>query len=390
MARHDGGWLKLHRIPREHWLWSDHSARFLWWNLLSMATWKQTKLPGANGFEVIKPGTIITSRSELAFIMGDTENVVRRCLTRFRNDRMVAIKATKAGSVIYLVNWDKYQKNEEEETNDTTNEKTEKEPTDNQETTNRQPVSEECKNSKREPLGDKKICDDAPAIALPNGNQIFFKPESEIPDSDPYVAGSMPPESRNAPSNSIQTHLTTTDLVVESKSIGVDVSPVKNDLPTIPAMIEKPVKKKAAKKEIPPEEAAARSATRAAYIQHFEARYKTKPIVAAKENTQIKNLVASVGRQDSPFLVKFYLECEDEFLVNKAHPIGILASNPTEYMVRWKKGQTNRQTLRFGFGAKRPDARFVHQCMPEPDDGDDMLPWDREELEAKKLQGVAP
>jgi hypothetical protein len=38
---------------------------------------------------------------------------------------------------------------------------------------------------------------------------------------------------------------------------------------------------------------------------------------------------------------------------------------------------------------KRFDARYVDQCLPEPDDGDDMLPWDREELEAKKKQESA-
>jgi hypothetical protein len=235
------------------------------------------------------------------------------------------------------------------------------------------------------PNGSAK-CAVASAIAPPSvTNKKFFAPDSEIPHSDPHDSESYPSEGSNpAAVESLEGDLCRGSQL-DSKPGSVDDSPVKIDLPIA---AEKP-KRKREPKAVKPEDAAARSATRAAFIECFRTRYGSDPILAAKENTQIKNLVSAVGQQDAPFLVKFYLDCQDDFLVNKCHPIGILAANPTEYVIRMKKGQTDGPAPRFGFGAKRPDARLVHQCMPEPDDGDDMLPWEREEFEAAKKKQEA-
>lgn len=218
----------------------------------------------------------------------------------------------------------------------------------------------------------------------------IFDGDSEIPETEAEISVDFSGE-KSLPVSSTETHQESTKeppLVsqgrLDLKSTSFDEQPVKSDLPDTNRILAPTKKRKRA--DVSPEESAARSEARAAYVEAFQARYSTKPIIAAKENTQIKNLVSSVGQQDAPFLVKFYLECSDEFLVNKCHPIGVLAANPTEYMVRWKKGQTNRPSPRFGFPSKRPDARYVHQCLPEPDDGDTMLPWEREEFEAKKLE----
>jgi hypothetical protein len=192
---------------------------------------------------------------------------------------------------------------------------------------------------------------DAIAAAPPVVDKKNFASESEISHSDSHDSESIPFNYENTNADKPIPASACLDSPRHTKSNSVDEIPVKIDSPLPHGMIEKPAKKRA-KKVVTPEEAAARSATRSAYIEAFQARYSETPRLAGKENTQICALVSAVGQQDAPFLVKFYLECSDEFLVNKAHPIGFLAANPNEYIVRMKNGQTHRE--RKSLFAKKP------------------------------------
>jgi hypothetical protein len=63
---------------------------------------------------------------------------------------------------------------------------------------------------------------------------------------------------------------------------------------------------------------------REAYIKSYEQRYGIKPIIAAKENSLIKRLIASVGLQDAIRIVLQYPSYQDPWHVKQKHPLGLL------------------------------------------------------------------
>ncbi len=75
-----------------------------------------------------------------------------------------------------------------------------------------------------------------------------------------------------------------------------------------------------------------------AYKKSYESRYSVEPIRNPKINSQLKNLVQRVGKEEAPKVVEFYLSCSDDWLVKKMHPIGILLQDCETYHTRWKAG----------------------------------------------------
>ena len=84
----------------------------------------------------------------------------------------------------------------------------------------------------------------------------------------------------------------------------------------------------------PPVSQKAWEAYRAAYLD----RYGVDPIRNAKVNTNLKQLVERVGKEEAPELIRFFLSCSDDFLVKKLHPIGILLQDCETYHTRWRTG----------------------------------------------------
>jgi hypothetical protein len=89
------------------------------------------------GFELIK-GSVVTSRDILAMETGLGVRQVRTALDKLKSTNEVTIKTSSQGTIIQLVNYDKYQL----ETNETTNER----PTSDQQTTTNKNVKKEKNN----------------------------------------------------------------------------------------------------------------------------------------------------------------------------------------------------------------------------------------------------
>jgi hypothetical protein len=121
-------------------------------------------------------------------------------------------------------------------------------------------------------------------------------------------------------------------------------------------MIQKAAKK--SKKVVSDETRKARDSSWSSYSEHYEKRYGVKPIRSAKENTAIARLVESVGQQDSPFLVQFYLSCGDDYLVTNCHPLTLLAANPNSYIVRKKNGWTHKKPQQNSFQNKQDSRKL--------------------------------
>jgi hypothetical protein len=117
------GWIKLHRQILE-WEWySDNNCFRLFTHLVLKANYKQKRFKGIE----LKKGSIVTSRDILARETGLSSQQIRTALNKLISTNEVTSVTSSQGTIIQIVNYEKYQI----ETNETTNEQ----PTNNQRVT---------------------------------------------------------------------------------------------------------------------------------------------------------------------------------------------------------------------------------------------------------------
>jgi hypothetical protein len=127
------GWIKLHRQILE-WEWySDNNCFRLFTHLVLKANYKQKRFKGIE----LKKGSIVTSRDILARETGLSSQQIRTALNKLISTNEVTSVTSSQGTIIQIVNYEKYQV----ETNETTNEQ----PTDNQQVTTNKKVKKENK-----------------------------------------------------------------------------------------------------------------------------------------------------------------------------------------------------------------------------------------------------
>lgn len=108
------GWIKLHRQIL-NWEWySDTNTFRLFLHLILTANYKDQKHQG----KLIKKGTLITGRDKLSLETGLSVREVRTCLERLKSTNEIAIKTNSKGTEIQIVNYDKYQLETSEMTNE--------------------------------------------------------------------------------------------------------------------------------------------------------------------------------------------------------------------------------------------------------------------------------
>lgn len=119
------GWIKLHRkiwdsptVTRD----SDYLA--VWIYLITHATHKEYKTYFNGSKIVVKPGQLITGRKKIAAITRVSESKIFRILKCFENEQQIEQQTKPSGSVISIVNWDKYQINEQPNEQQMNNERT--------------------------------------------------------------------------------------------------------------------------------------------------------------------------------------------------------------------------------------------------------------------------
>lgn len=136
------GWIKLHRQIL-NWEWySDTNTFRLFLHLLLTANFKDQKYQG----KLIKKGSLLTGRDKLSYETGLSVREVRTCLERLKSTNEIAIKSNSKGTEIQVVNYDKYQV----ETNETTNER----PANDQQTTTIKEGKEGKQNKEKKNIPD--------------------------------------------------------------------------------------------------------------------------------------------------------------------------------------------------------------------------------------------
>jgi hypothetical protein len=130
------GWIKLHRQILE-WEWySDNNCFRLFTHLVLKANYKQKRFKGIE----LKKGSIVTSRDILARETGLSSQQIRTALNKLISTNEVTSVTSSQGTIIQIVNYEKYQV----ETSETTNEQ----PTNNQQVTTNKKEKKEKKENK--------------------------------------------------------------------------------------------------------------------------------------------------------------------------------------------------------------------------------------------------
>lgn len=109
------GWIKLHRC-----IWnnpvvtkdSDHVAIWLW--LLTHAQIEDKDILFAGEKITLKRGQLITGRKVISEQLKIHESKVYRTLNELQNAQQIEQQKTSKGSVISIINWDKYQLSEQQ------------------------------------------------------------------------------------------------------------------------------------------------------------------------------------------------------------------------------------------------------------------------------------
>ena len=128
------GWIKLHRGLLE-WEWYDDvNVMRVFLHCLLKANHADRRYRG----NVVKRGTFLTGRDLLSIETGLTVQQVRTSLDKLKSTNELTIKSSRQGTVIEVVNYDKYQA--------VTNESTNEQPTSNQQVTS----NKKEKNDKNE------------------------------------------------------------------------------------------------------------------------------------------------------------------------------------------------------------------------------------------------
>ena len=107
------GWIKLHRelLDKPIWAKSSYKQRSILVALLLLASHKESRWWWKGKKFVVKPGQMITSWESIAKLVGHgvTRQSIRSSLDRFKKLEFITIETTKEGSLITIINWDRYQ-----------------------------------------------------------------------------------------------------------------------------------------------------------------------------------------------------------------------------------------------------------------------------------------
>jgi hypothetical protein len=111
------GWVKLWRKTLESGILPHPTAWQVFGYCLLNAVWKEIHYSTRNGRVFLKPGQFVTGRKVMAKNLKTSEDKIRTALKMLSAMQIITIETTNHFSIITLQNWDKYQNQENENTN---------------------------------------------------------------------------------------------------------------------------------------------------------------------------------------------------------------------------------------------------------------------------------
>lgn len=108
----DGGYIKMHRQIRSHWLWENSKVKSeleAWYDLLFEAAWKPHTAKVGLSLITVRRGEVIHSERTLAKRWGWSPAKAHRFLKLLETDAMVKRRTEQGKSLLVIVNYDHYQ-----------------------------------------------------------------------------------------------------------------------------------------------------------------------------------------------------------------------------------------------------------------------------------------
>ena len=118
------GWIRVHRkIINAPWF-SKSEYVHLWLYLLLKANHKDQEVFIGNEKVLVKRGQLLTSRHKLSEVVHIQENKIYRILKCFENEHQIEQRKTRRYTVISILNYDTYQKSEQDNEQQMNNKRT--------------------------------------------------------------------------------------------------------------------------------------------------------------------------------------------------------------------------------------------------------------------------
>lgn len=105
----EGGWIKLYRSIRKHWLWEDAEKLKWWLDILLQANHQERKVLLGNGIIIVERGSFHTSIMKLSDRWKVDRKTVKKFLELLEKDNMISIKTSKKGTTLKVNNYGGYQ-----------------------------------------------------------------------------------------------------------------------------------------------------------------------------------------------------------------------------------------------------------------------------------------
>ena len=144
------GWIKLHRSLLSHPRYSDDKWSRVFIHLLLLAKFRPCKATFMGRVIVLRPGQFTTNLPEIASALKIHESSVQRILQILKTDRQIDWEPGNKSRLITIVNWEKFQGDDDEEF---------VKPTDRRQATDRQATGHPVviKNGKKEKNGKNAL-----------------------------------------------------------------------------------------------------------------------------------------------------------------------------------------------------------------------------------------
>lgn len=135
------GWFKFHRKTFENpMIMKDTDTLSVWIWLLGNATFDEKRVLFGGAERKLKRGELVTTAKFISNELKINESKVNRILKMLESEKQIERQTTSRNTLIYIVNWEKYQSDEKQNDKQMTDER---QINDNQVTNNRQTIEEQ-------------------------------------------------------------------------------------------------------------------------------------------------------------------------------------------------------------------------------------------------------
>lgn len=107
------GWVKLHRKLLDNPVMGDPDYLAVWVHLLLTACHKETSFIWNGKKKTLKPGQLLTGRKALSKATGVQQSKIYRALSYLESEQQIEQLKTNKYTIISILNWDKYQHEEQ-------------------------------------------------------------------------------------------------------------------------------------------------------------------------------------------------------------------------------------------------------------------------------------